>query len=246
MMTGIVYDSYMDYVQSMCSEDNLTNFKSSPKYTRILEHLSAEEGLQYLECILTFTKMSLDDINSFCAINDKIGNPRMHEYSFGKASPTSLRYVFHSHLILSYMKSIHMDTANIVEVGGGYGGLCLALYHFAHLYDICITNYTIIDLPEIIALQNMYHTRNNLNGITYINADSYGKDITARDCFLISNYCFSEIQPQHQLEYIKYLFPKIAHGFMCWNFHNVYNFGFEMTVVDEYPCTCTGNKYVYF
>ncbi len=63
----------------------------------------------------------------------------------------SLGYIYHSHLILTHLKTCILDT--IVEVGGGYDGLCLALHLFAAKYNVNIKSYTIVDLPSISKLQ---------------------------------------------------------------------------------------------
>jgi hypothetical protein len=144
------------------------------------------------------------------------------------------------------MKSL--NTVNdIVEVGGGYGGLCLALHHFAGKYDVTINSYTIIDLPEISELQKMYLKAANPSIHAEFEVSStFGENITKTNMFLISNYCFSEIDNSLQKKYIHTLFPKVSHGFMAWNNIPVYDFGFSMTQEKEYPFTGEHNKYIRF
>jgi hypothetical protein len=81
----------------------------------------------------------------------------------------------------------------------------------------------------------------------FVDATTFGKDINKNNMFLISNYAFSEISYEFQQEYIRHLFPKIAHGFMAWNFIKTYNFGFLFKEEEEIPNTGgIYNKYVYF
>ena len=147
-----MYNTYSTYVNALCTSNNLAGFKSNPNYTYILEHVSKNQGEEYLKCILSLTKITTDEIIKFCALNDAIGNPKKEKYDnlIISVSPTSLRYIFHSHLILTYMKKINNLKVDIIELGGGYGGLCLSLYHFSHKYGIHINSYKICDLSNII------------------------------------------------------------------------------------------------
>jgi hypothetical protein len=163
-------------------------------------------------------------------------------------SPTSLRYVYQSHLILSHIQELDIldDKMNMVEIGGGYGGLCLALYYFAHYYGIKIRSYTIIDLPEVIQLQKMFHTSVGMKGVEYVNAFTYGKEINHNEMFCISNYCFSEISLENQHWYRYHLFPKVSHGFMCWNNQSPCSIPFVFQSFREVPNTGEHNKFIYF
>ena len=111
-------------------------------------------------------------------------------------SPTSLRYVLHSLLILKYIKGT--STRKIVEVGCGYGGLFLGINYFSKILNITIDNYYFIDLPEICGLiKNYLELHKGDININYAihTADNYGADIDETNLFFISNYCFTEIYP---------------------------------------------------
>jgi len=246
----MTYDTYSKYVRSICDANNLSNFKSNPNYTYMLEHVSHQQGKEYLECILSKTSITTREIEEFCALNDAIGNTNRVKYADLNipVSPTSLRYIFHTHLILTHMKTLRFLHADVVEVGGGYGGLCLSVFHFAPKYGVHINSYKICDLPDIIRLQKMYLSIvNSLLNVEFADATTFGANITCDNLFLISNYCFSEISKENQSSYQKVLFPKISHGFMAWNGIPVYDFGFTMRVEPEIPKTGGEmNKYVYF
>jgi len=247
----MTYDTYSDYVGSICSAQKLGGFKANPKYTYMLEHVSKAQGQNYLECISTNTTLTTDEIVEFCAINDANGGPTMDQYdAFPEnvsVSPSSLRYTYHAHLILTHMKTIG-STADIVEVGGGYGGLCLAVHHFAPKYGVRIRSYTICDLTNIIRLQQLYLNYVNPElKVEFVDAGTYGANIPHDNMFLISNYCFSEIAGSHQTLYRQRLFPKIAHGFLAWNCIPVYDLGWELRIEPEIPHTGGKfNKYVWF
>jgi len=144
---------------------------------------------------------------------------------------------------------LNISSVDIVELGGGYGGLCLAVHYFASKYNVRIKSYTIVDLTNPIKLQELYISKVNPSlKVSYVDANTYGENISQKDMFLISNYCFSEISSEHQKQYVEKLFPKVSHGFITWNFIPVYNFKQDLKVEAEYPQTSTSgnNKYVYF
>ena len=243
------YDQYANFVGDICALNDLSFFKSHRDFVYMLEHVTPEQGQQYLDVILRVTHLSEKDIKEFCELNDSLGRPRTGTYSFGTVSPTNLRYILQAHLILTHIYNHSLKNPDIIELGGGYGGLCLAIHFFAPRYLDTNFTYTIIDLPNIINLQKKYLEKvtPGLN-VKFYPSTNFGAEVPLQNAFLISNYCFSEICLEYQKEYIKNLFPKISHGFMVWNAIPLYNFGFPVVDVDEYPCTAENprNKYVYF
>jgi hypothetical protein len=235
---NIDYSLYTDFVKSL---DDISDFKQNPKYKWILEHVTSEEGEQYYNEL----KYVFDDrtILNFCSLNDSVGNP--HKNSVVRntnVSATSLRYLYHAHLILS-----NLQGRNIVEVGGGYGGLCLAIDFVSKLRNITISSYSIIDLKDIIRLQELYLKKFNLGfPVAFHDASTYGSNITTTDNFLISNYCISEIAAKERHMYYNVLLPKISHGFIIWNIRE-YDFPRQQcTIKMEVPLTGTFNRFIYF
>jgi len=241
------YSSYEQYVKQVCDSNDLSSFKGNNVYRGMLEHVSPEFGKQYLQAIQAYTDISLEEIDSFSRRNDSLGAPIKSGIGGLLLSPSNLRYIFHSHLILNHLRSLALPQIDIVEVGGGYGGLCLALDHFAQKYSVKINSYTIIDLTNPSRLQKLYLSKLYPSlQVNFVDASTFGADIAMKDMFLISNYCFSEISDNLQKEYIAKLFPKVSHGFMAWNWIPLYNFGFTVKEEIEFPKTGPYNKYVYF
>jgi hypothetical protein len=247
--------------QTVCSilaasESYFQSFKSVSEYNNILEHLNPEQGKDYLkECLQR--NISLIDIHEFCKINDTIGNPQKAEYvlqlnsetSFKlECSPTSLRYVFHSYLILKHIQELGLTNINIVEVGGGYGGLLLALDFFAKKFGISIQSYTILDLPEANMIQIKYLSFQNVSFPYFIKSgNDFGSDLDRNDYFFISNYCLSEISDNYRISYIENLLPKCPHGFLAWNMQEYKDIGKTVRFEDEVPPICPEqNRMIYF
>lgn len=244
-MTERIYQSYEQFLTSCLTNKLLLDFKRDIRYNQILEHTSIDQGLQYLNLIHK-TSIRQDEIKGFCTLNDSFGNPVKHNFGIVTCSPSSLRYIYHAHLILSHFKTFNIPI-NIVEIGGGYGGLYLAICFFAKKYDIIIQSYTIIDLPVVSKFQELYLSNFSLEiPVEFVDSTTYGSTLSKPDLFLISNYCFSEIAMEHQKKYIDKLFSKISHGFLAWNTISVYDFGFKYTEEPENPRTGIYNKYVRF
>lgn len=260
-----MYSKYKSRVNTMVLQTNCGDFKRDSVYNKILEHVTPQKGNSYISCIIeiineVFPEITFKNISGYLQMNDKYGNPKMNTFMYDNkqivCSPTSLRYILHSLLILKYIKSTSLR--KIVEVGCGYGGLFLGINYFSKILNIAIDNYYFIDLPEICGLINNYlelHKGNiNINYAIHT-AHNYGADIDETDMFFISNYCFTEIDSTHRDNYIKHLFPKISSGFIIWQtcfglpISHVNIIGKNINHVgEEYPQTSKikKNYYVYF
>jgi len=259
-----MYNNYLNFITSII-ENNISNikFKSNPEYNGILEHVSIEQGVEYLSLIENeFEYISHENINNFVKINDKYGFPNTYNFKYKNnetinASPTSLRYIYHSLLILEHFKKTNL--LSMVEIGCGYGGLFLAICYFSKLLNIQIDNYYIIDFTEVCALINNYLTLNNeFVNIKFVlhSCNEYGKNIGENDLFLISNYCFTEISDENRSNYINEIFNKVKNGFILWQTV----FGLEIdklhiikkdivNIVEEKPQTASimhKNYFIYF
>jgi len=223
-----MYGSYLNYVSNITETTiSTSNFKSNHNYMEVLEHVSKEQGQKYNILINELIKLSpeitIENIKAFIEINDRYGYPEKYSFllsdnSIVSCSPTSLRYIYHSLLILNYYK-LRNNTTNIVEVGCGYGGLFLSICYFAKILNIKIDHYYFIDLPEICTLINNYISLHaDIIDISYSthSAFNYGLEIDNTNLFLISNYCFTEISKEYRDKYIDNLFPKVTNGFITW------------------------------
>ena len=244
-----LYNTYTDYVNSIVQFNDLTNFKNNPAYTYMLEHVNESQGHQYLHLIKEKFALSDIDVVQFANMNDAIGNPKKFSYLGSQISPSSFRYIFQAMLILKHFQSQGQTSIRIVEIGGGYGGLCLAVYYCLKFFPgLNVTQYNIIDLEAPTKLQSKYlsHHRLSFPVCTHL-AETYGSDIEAGDdLHLISNYCFSEIDISLQANYVSKLFPKLKHGFITWNNIPLYDIGKTVTFEEEYPKTGPMNLYVRF
>lgn len=251
---------YNHYTQAI--EQNLSlnpsewNFKSNPNYNAILEHVDEGKGYEYLKSINEeFHEIFNNNLNyiiDLCRTNDSYGKTnRVFFKNFITCSPTNLRYIYHALLNLKYMKESNLNNINVIEIGGGYGGLCFFVLKLAGLFNIKINTYHIFDLKEAVELQKLYLT--NLQVNTYSSSTLDEPFTIYGNSYLISNYGFSEFDMDTQKKYIdKVISPFVSNGMIVWNHIEPYKFiNKDLKIERERPLTSVvglnvENKFVYF
>lgn len=136
-------------------EDKFKNFKKDNRYRTILEGAPKQFSDYYAQRINSHKEKDLFYQNiDFFKENDKVGNPDLYEEEgIGLISPSTLKFASNCLDIISFIRQFGdlKNIKNIVEIGGGYGGLCLILSNF-----IKFDSYTLVDLPEASNLANRY------------------------------------------------------------------------------------------
>ena len=249
-----VYDKYISVVNANLELDkNRWYFKSHRDYTEILENLGRYYGNLYMaEIKNTFNELFTTYKQFFiklCAENDRYGKTYKKEFEgFANCSPSNLRYILHSLLILTFIKNNNLNQLDIIEIGGGYGGLALFMIRISKLFNVSINSYTIFDIPEVMALQKKYLDTLNVRNVYFCNLSSNNFKILKKNSFLISNYAFSEISMDLQKEYTeKVLNPYVSYGYVIWNYIPIYNFIEDKIIskVLEVPDTSDSNTNYY-
>jgi len=190
------------------NEKKFNNFKSNQFYKGILEHVTYEYGLDYINIIKKDTDL-LDKINDFL-VNDEIGNPTRYFYDDlkTKISPSTLRYI----KVASDIKKLFKDEINnIIEIGSGYGGQYLILDQIQK-----INHYTLVDLYDVTKLIEKYlecHLLNSSYETKTINQITGHKPYD----LVISNYAFSELPSETQIKYIEKVLLNSKNGYLTMN-----------------------------
>jgi len=153
------------------------------------------------------------------------------------------RYIYHALVIHKYINTKFNSNIDILEIGGGYGGLC----YWLQVFCSTINTYTIIDLEEANHLQKYYLNQVNTPGITISNVDNFSK--SSRPLFIISNYGYSEFNEFYQTLYKNTILKVADGGFMVWNnWSGIINFTDLQMIIEkerpEFP-DCP-NKFIYF
>lgn len=203
------YDDYKKVcLEASLNDDVFNDFKNNNNYTAILEHTSYELGSSYINYInntkFDFTKLDL------IKKNDLLGGTRKRSYKspYGLISPSTLRYT----KVLAELEEMfgYLDNKHIVEIGGGYGGQCLLINEYFKP-----ASYTLVDLPESLALSKKYLSHFNYENVFYCTQEELTSD--KKYDLLISNYAFSECERSVQEDYIEKLFNNSLNGYITFN-----------------------------
>jgi hypothetical protein len=181
---------------SINSQKEFNSFRRDERLYPILEHVSYEEGLLYLE-EMKEVDPPLPDIAYKIKENDLVGNPFLYEYpEVGFICPTTIRYAKNVYDIVDAFARRVPKIENVVEIGGGYGGLCRMMNALFSLEQ-----YLLIDLKEVNELSKKYlrHYYTESNRIAWVTPDDLVQVKNIELC--ISNYCFSECDRKTQQMY---------------------------------------------
>jgi putative sugar O-methyltransferase len=227
-------------VEAVENDEAFANFKSNPKYKTILEHVLKEQGQCYLNICREMNEEAVDANIELFKENDKIGNPERFAYPDikGTISPTTLRYMKNT-----FEMALMMDGAEIskvVEVGGGYGGLCRVLS------KVCdFDEYILIDLPEVSALQRKYLDQfPDLKDKVKCIPTTDLEEITDVDLF-ISNYALSECDLESQMAYFQCIVQHSKYAYIIYNLVNFNDFHYNDFIdkIKEYFTFDVGRDY---
>lgn len=217
--------SYPAFCQLAAENDGtFVDFKSNAIYRQSLEHIPYELGCHYLDVIVSDYPHLIPRFDQFRE-NDLLGDPVTCSFGgYGIFSPTTLRYI---HTVGDLVHKFgDLSDKHIVEIGGGYGGLCkvLSVLGFA--------SYTLIDLPECNALSKKYVERLGIPNVFFIDStELHNYDLGTYD-LVISNYAFSEIDKKEQLIYLEKLIEHTPNGYMIMNFISHY-FNLQSLSIEE-------------
>lgn len=200
--------SYPEFVFRAVDDKRIyKKFRRSTKYRQILEHVDKNLGMKYLELIST--QVNLSEIRTKLHLSqiDSVGNPYMYNYpGIGDISPSTLRYLWT--LIDIEKKCGDLDDLSVYELGVGYGGQAALLQKRFKIKD-----YVAFDLPQVLLLAKKFlkDVQANVNLIEGNFHSNQKPDI------FISNFSFSELPKELQLEYLQKVVSKSPRGYMIMN-----------------------------
>ncbi len=187
------------------NDEVFAKFKQDPRYTAILEHVPPEQGEDYVDTIQEYELT--DELIKEFKENDSIGGANLVEYDdpFGRISPSTLRYIQNA-LDISYFFG-EGELNRIVEIGGGYGGLCKTI---SCLCDF--DEYHIYDIEPATKLQEKYLKNFDIEVIHH-NVPEEIKDVD----LVISNYAYSELSEELQTLYYNNVIKNAKKVYMILN-----------------------------
>lgn len=209
MSTSISDNQAYPQVCALASIDYrvFNNFRRDETYTTILEHVSEEQGRQYLEIIAKDTDL-LAAMPQFKR-NDEFGNPRMFLYpEAGQIAPSTLRYVKVLGDLKAHFRSL--DALDICEIGVGYGGQCRVINSFFKPAAYCL-----VDISPALALARRYLDNYVLSSVVSYKSMN---ELAPRDYdLLISNYAFTELPRPIQDVYLQRAILRSKRGYITYN-----------------------------
>lgn len=205
------------------TDEGFKCFKQNPVYNNILEHVTYQEGVEYIQQF-SYNSNITSIIDKF-KINDKLGNPVKYNFGeFGEFSPTTLRYI----KILNDLSQLNLNDKHIVEIGAGYGGQYTVLRQLFKPQK-----YTFIDLSSVVKLIQKYVTQLNFNDILLDFIDGTQLTECVNSDLVISNYAFSECNTEVQDVYIEKILCNTKHCYMLYNNFNGYTHQELINIIDR-------------
>ena len=235
------------------SKKRLSDFRRKYDYREILEHVTYTQGKSYLEQIQEYSPQNYIELIEENKANDLFGNPYEYQYpGVGRVSPTTLRYISTA---IDIFETIRLNKESVVaEIGVGYGGQAAIL---ERMYGI--RNYSAFDLPSVIQLSNVY--LNSVNSKFKFTSSGLSSDKNTTWDVVISNYAFSELHRDLQLNYIEHVITKSKSGYMIMNsgrsnitgrsegklsLNEIRNYIPNLQVKEEVPLTGPDNYIIYW
>lgn len=197
------------------------SFKSDPGYREVLEHTPVE----FAEAMRTWSMQALpglnvDHVRSLCWLNDSIGKPVQAQIAeLGTFAPSNMRYLCHAIKVWKHIDTLRLSRVNVVEIGGGYGGLAFWIRGICHYFRTDVARYAMFDLRDVSKLQQKV--------LAALEVDAFALDGTRSDTrwetfgtpsFGVSMYAFSEFDQATRDWYAERVLKQCGHGLMVWNF----------------------------
>lgn len=198
-------------------------FRRHPDYISIVETVSQDDGRKYLQMALQRTPMLEKHLKYFQS-SEGVGSPFVYPYRskwYSKKrlfSPTTLRYIkVLSDLIFLFG---NLNQMKIIEIGGGYGGLC-------KIISDCFSfkRYILVDLKPALDLSRRFLSYFRVPNVEFQSQQDIEAKIPEQFDLVISNYAFTEIRRDIQDIYMEKVLKRSARGYMLcnWKTHSWMN-----------------------
>lgn len=232
------------------SKDPISNLRTHEPLIAILDHVSPLFGLEYLEICRQYVdnKTLSHQINILKKI-DKVGNPRRYYFKkYGLISPTLIRYL----KVYNDLSRIfgRLDNFTISEIGVGFGGQAAILTNLSNP-----EKYNLYDLPEVNFVARRFLERST----EYSEFEFYDgrKPVEINSDLVVSNYAFSELRRDLQIQYLVNVIIPAKKGYITWNnlsekqldglqIEELRDYIPNMVIEPENPLTSPNNLLIYW
>lgn len=241
------YKPYSDYLSGADPRIFKINYSG---FNYMLEHFTLDQiplGKQWYDKIFEMKLLSKKNFDELINLNDRYGHTCVAQIYDVICSTNTLKYIYHALLIAVDIKKLEKPL-DIIEIGGGYGGLCIILHKIFEMLNIQLNRYILIDLPNVVAFQKKYIELNCYGSkCVYLSSDTYDSYTYENDSYIFSSYSLSELSTKVKEKYFDdFKLMKIKHGFIVWNGPVIdIPSHVPFSVENEAPLTSIGNKFIY-
>jgi len=227
--TNNTVDNYIQTIKLFTRSDNdFKTFRQHLGLTGILEG-DAFCGDIWLKMILDkFGDIPLKENLANFKRNDFIGSPVIRNYGkYGDMCPFTFLYIFQGLSAINKFQPYQFN--KIVEIGTGYGALCIIMDSLCKFKE-----YVIVDLPEVVELNKKYlnHFPEIYKKVTFVPCNEL-ETISNID-LTISCAAMSECNTNTQLMYYDKVIKQSTFSYLSYNrvnyeFLNIANNDFNIT-----------------
>lgn len=197
--------NYQMFCEASCTQPHRwKSFRQDPMFHLFYDFYSYEEGKDSIQQLQNRIP-GFETLKTAFEENDRLGNPDLFSYEpIGTFSASTLCYM---HIFADLQKRFgSLDDLRIVEIGGGYGGLCKILSTNHHWKE-----YTIVDLPHSLGLSRRYLQELQVPSVSFHPIDALS-DIPCD--LVISHLEYSQMDQKLQKEILFNLFKKAPRGYL--------------------------------
>ena len=218
---------YIETVRSFDDDEKFKTFRSNLGTTGILEgDLTLGHGIfKGYKTVKSQFNLKTDlykiiENNPELKEIDKVGGPKIINYNseitegpdIGEYSPFTIKYIWDAYLLMEHQGQFPNGT--IVEVGGGYGGLCAVLDKLSNF-----EKYILIDLPDVINLAKRFlkHFPKTYKKVTFLTVNDIENILLTDIDFFIADASLAECNPDVQKNYFDRLIKNSKKGWVNYN-----------------------------
>lgn len=205
-------DSYLSVVRAVLRGDCDHNFRACAQYQHVLEHISYELALEYLQRLenwIPWRRLMASELsNQF----KEIGSPPTYPFrTAGKSQVLNPTFIRYAHVAKDLEELFGpLTQLKVGEIGVGFGGQAAVSHDVAALND-----WVLFDLPDVNELAKWFLSITSPR--LQIETVDGRNPLRAEVDLLVSNYAFSELRRDVQEAYMENVIQHSPRGYMLWN-----------------------------
>lgn len=209
-------DVFFDFCSNATKNDlYFRTFRRNPKFTNIVISGKQWHGEKHIQRLTESGSPLLQKMTEFRK-NETYGSPVVYMYSvYGRFAPDTLRYV--NSLFEMVREFGEMENWDMIELGGGYGGLCRIISCY-----VSYQNYTLVEVPQVLELAKKWLQKHALTNIKFLHPAQFSESTDEQEekqtyDLLISEYSLSEMDEDGINYYFRHLVCRSRNCYLAMN-----------------------------